>query len=320
MPKVFVSYSHKQREWVWGRLVPVLKAAGAEVLIDVERFKAGVACFQQMDNEQDAADLQILCFSDDYLSSKPCEHEWRRAVKTDPTFSTGKLVPVVLTPGMERPKEIRTPDPLQVDMRNDHDPAIWRLLLRSLSLAWNCCPVSWLDAAEETVRKLQYGESVNLLVPKIAMNGHRQPVDALLAHLRNVKLPRELLPRLKLVDLHAGECSSLPGLLEQILEQAETRQKLPARKPAALVEFARQMRTLNSPLLLALGSCDHFGNARRQAEYGDDFFASLFNLTQPADRKLGLLVISHRPYAALLPKSAREVSAINFTTVELKVK
>jgi len=32
MVKVFVSYSHRQGEWVWGRLVPVLKASGAEVL------------------------------------------------------------------------------------------------------------------------------------------------------------------------------------------------------------------------------------------------------------------------------------------------
>ncbi len=318
MPKIFVSYSHKQSGWVWGRLVPVLKAAGAEVLIDVERFKAGVACFQQMDNEQDAADLQILCFSDDYLKSKPCDREWRRAVKTDPTFSTGKLVPVVLTAGMKLPKEIRTPNPIHVDMRNDRDPATWELLLRSLSLTWNCCPVSWLDGVEETVRKLQNGECVNLLVPKIAMNGHRQPVDALLAHLRDAKLPRELLPQLKLVDLNAGECASLPGLLGQILEQAGIRKKLSETKPAALVEFARQMRSLHSPLLLILRSCDLVGNSERQAEYGADFFAALFDLTQPVRRRLSLLVVSHRQYASLLPAGA-ELSAINFTTVELKV-
>ena len=26
--KVFVSYAHKQGAWVWGRLVPILKAGG----------------------------------------------------------------------------------------------------------------------------------------------------------------------------------------------------------------------------------------------------------------------------------------------------
>ena len=35
----FISYSHRQRDWVWGRLKPVLEAGGIEVLIDVERFQ-----------------------------------------------------------------------------------------------------------------------------------------------------------------------------------------------------------------------------------------------------------------------------------------
>jgi hypothetical protein len=40
--RVFVSYSHQQGQWVWERLVPILRAAGcAEVLIDRERFRAG---------------------------------------------------------------------------------------------------------------------------------------------------------------------------------------------------------------------------------------------------------------------------------------
>jgi len=46
MAKVFVSYCHAQGDWEWGRLVPVLKAAGAGVLIDVERFSAGKSCYQ----------------------------------------------------------------------------------------------------------------------------------------------------------------------------------------------------------------------------------------------------------------------------------
>ncbi len=44
MPKkIFISYSHRQGDWVRGRLAPCLKAGGAEVLIDRERFEAGKA-------------------------------------------------------------------------------------------------------------------------------------------------------------------------------------------------------------------------------------------------------------------------------------
>jgi hypothetical protein len=318
MPKVFVSYSHAQREWVWGRLVPVLKAAGADVLIDVERFNAGVACFRQMDAEQDAADLHVLCFSDEYLSSKFCNREWQRAVQSDPSFSVGKVVPIVLKAGLTLPKQIRGPTPLHVNMRDDRDPEVWKLLLRSLRLDWNCCPVSWLDAAEGTARKLQNGECVNLLLPRSLNNGHRQPMEALLAHLRNATLPRKLLPDLKQVDLHSGVCSTLSGLLSQILDQAGIRQELPSTRRKALVAFTQQMRTLSAPLALTLSSCDLLGNAERQSEYGVDFFAALFDLTQPPNRKLSLLAISHRPYASLLPAEAY-VSAINFTTIELRV-
>jgi hypothetical protein len=45
--KVFVSYSHQQGDWVWDRLVPVLRAGGAEVLIDREQFTAGRALLSQ---------------------------------------------------------------------------------------------------------------------------------------------------------------------------------------------------------------------------------------------------------------------------------
>jgi hypothetical protein len=82
--KVFVSYSHRQGDWVWDRLVPVLKAGGAEVLIDRERFEAGRALPAQMDSTQDAADINILVLSPEYLASEPCRYEMERAIARDP--------------------------------------------------------------------------------------------------------------------------------------------------------------------------------------------------------------------------------------------
>src|SRR4051812_45243844 len=85
--KVFISYSHIQGEWVRDRLCPALKAGGAEVLIHVKRFQAGVALYQQMDATQDQADVHLLVLSPDYLSSAACIHEMERAVALDPAFS-----------------------------------------------------------------------------------------------------------------------------------------------------------------------------------------------------------------------------------------
>lgn len=316
MPKVFVSYSHAQREWVWGRLVPVLRAAGAEVLIDVERFKAGVSCFKQMDAEQDAADCQLLCFSEEYMQSKSCNREWKRALRRDPTFSTGHIVPIVLQAQLTLPKEFLGPNPLYVEMRNDRDKAKWQLLLRSLGINWNCCPVSWLHAAEWITRKLNDGTCVNLLVPRLADNKHRQPVTALIAHLRETALPWQLLPNLQDQDLHAGECTTLSGLLGQLLMRAGIHQKLSANKRTAIVEFTTLMRTLKAPLELALTSCDVISNQERQKAYGTNFFATLFDLTRPDKQSLRLLAISHRTYASIIPSDAY-LSDINFSTIEL---
>jgi hypothetical protein len=89
MTKVFVSYCHAQGPWVWDRLVPVLKGSGAEVLIDRERFEAGKAIIGQMDAVQDQAERQLLVLSPEYLASKPCGHEMKRAIALDPDFSRG---------------------------------------------------------------------------------------------------------------------------------------------------------------------------------------------------------------------------------------
>lgn len=61
--KVFASYCHQQGEWVWNWLVPSLRAGGAEVCIDRERFQAGKAVAGQMDATQDAAEISVLVLS-----------------------------------------------------------------------------------------------------------------------------------------------------------------------------------------------------------------------------------------------------------------
>lgn len=74
------------------RLVPYVEAGGAEVLIDRERFKAGKNLIGQMDATQDKAQVHVLLFSPDYLSSPNCLHEMERAVVGDPSLRNGSSV------------------------------------------------------------------------------------------------------------------------------------------------------------------------------------------------------------------------------------
>lgn len=54
---------------MWQRLKPCLEAGGAEVRIDVERFRAGKDVTAQMDAEQDTSDFSLLVLSPEYLAS-----------------------------------------------------------------------------------------------------------------------------------------------------------------------------------------------------------------------------------------------------------
>jgi len=69
---VFISYCHKQGEWVHERLLPVLRAAGCAVEIDAERGIAGQGVMGQMDVWQDQAEVSLLVLTPDYLASDYC--------------------------------------------------------------------------------------------------------------------------------------------------------------------------------------------------------------------------------------------------------
>lgn len=113
---------------MWEKLVPVLKAGGAEVIIDRERFKSGRNFYTQMDEQQDEADVQLLMLSPDYLSSSACQHEMQRAIAKDPTFDKNCIVPVLLE-ACTLPDEIANNNPLYVNLTDDSDSPNWDLLM-----------------------------------------------------------------------------------------------------------------------------------------------------------------------------------------------
>jgi len=85
--------------------MPILRAAGAKVLVDFEHFDAGRKVVGQMDDLQKNSDRHLLIITKNYLESEYCRHEMMTAILTDPDFSKGKVLPVLLD-GSHLPSEL----------------------------------------------------------------------------------------------------------------------------------------------------------------------------------------------------------------------
>ena len=113
--KIFISYRHNDAAWVRDTLYPVLSAGGARVIVDYRDFDAGIALRRQISERQASADVHLLVFTPDYFTSDYCVDEMRRAVATDPHFTRGTVLPIVLH-DCTLPPEITGGDPLRVDL------------------------------------------------------------------------------------------------------------------------------------------------------------------------------------------------------------
>ncbi len=302
MTKTFISYCHRQGDWVWKRLVPCLKAGGADVLIDRERFELGRAVIGQMDALQDQADKHLLVLSADYLSSPYCCHEMDRAIALDPGFASGIIIPV-LREACTLPASITHPNPLYADLRDDRQPDPWTQVLLSCDAArLGTTAPAWLAARDEAARFLERNQSVNLVVE----NGVNW--RALLEHLAN-----DYPLGLARVDLQDPDTTSRRGLLATIAKALEARVVL-SDEPRDLSDFKALLMSRSSTRV----ALTHFDLAPHRRYYDVDLFAALRFLMMDR-RKLTLLVQSRTPFAALLPRD-HPLSDIDIKTVELRAR
>lgn len=294
----FVSYSHQDGDWVWGRLVPVLKAGGITVLIDRERFTAGRALFDQMDTVQDQAEVNLLILSPAYLSSGACLHEMERAIARDSRFENGVVVPV-LRGAVTLPSTIGEPNPLYVNLSVDADSEPWDLLLGACGARLGSDAPAWLAARDDTARFLKRGQSVNLVVQG------EPPWRELLADLRRTELAD-----LAQVDLCQGATASRRGLVIEILRALGMAGHVPP-EPDDLGELERRLATRDRSRL----ALTHFDMAA-QRTYGVDFFAALRYMVMDS-RQLVLLVQSRQPFMTLAP-AGHPLSEMPLQIVELR--
>lgn len=235
---VFISYRHQQRQWVRDKLLPCLRAGGAEVLIDYEHFAAGQTVIGQMDALQDSAARNVLVVTPDYLASDYCLHEMERAIARDSDFTRGHVIPVIRE-DCPLPPQIARPNPLYVNLCDDRDAAQWQLLLDGCGADLGADAPHWLARRDEALQFLQRGQSVNLVV-------HEDPRwRELIAHLGAAHLPE-----LRTVDLARGVAVPRRGLIEELLKACGVNQPVPA-PPEDLVVLDRALSACATPSRVA---------------------------------------------------------------------
>jgi hypothetical protein len=93
---VFVSYSHRNGDWVRGWLVPQLKSAGLRVCIDHESFAPGAPSLTEMERAVLQSRKTVLVLTPEYLQSEWGEFENILAQTHDPAAHQRRLLPVLL--------------------------------------------------------------------------------------------------------------------------------------------------------------------------------------------------------------------------------
>lgn len=102
---VFISYSHKDGEWVRGWLLPRLEDAGLRVCIDFRDFDVGVPCPINMERAVDNSRRTLLVLTPAWVESEWTDFEVLLTQTTDPAGRRRRLLPILLQP-CQQPRRI----------------------------------------------------------------------------------------------------------------------------------------------------------------------------------------------------------------------
>lgn len=95
---IFISYSHKDKEWVCEELLRRLEAVGLRVVIDYRDFKIGVPVLINIERAVDNSRHVLLVLSPAWLESEWADFESLLAGTTDPVGRKQRLIPLLYEP------------------------------------------------------------------------------------------------------------------------------------------------------------------------------------------------------------------------------
>lgn len=102
---IFISYSHRDRAWVTGWLLPRLEAASLKVVIDERDFTVGTAVLDNIERAIETSRRTLLVLTPNWVASEWTSFESLLLQTGDPTGLRGRLLPVMLE-ACELPKRL----------------------------------------------------------------------------------------------------------------------------------------------------------------------------------------------------------------------
>ena len=131
---VFISYNHKDEEWVVNTLLPALENAGLKVCIDFRDFEAGKPALFNM---QDAADNlcrhTVLVLTRNWVNGEWTHFESIIAGTTDPAGFKRKIIPLLLEDGIQKDLNKFISMRTYADFtRKDYEVYAWKQLFTAL--------------------------------------------------------------------------------------------------------------------------------------------------------------------------------------------
>lgn len=103
---VFISYSHKDAQWVQESLLPQLELAGNKVCIDFRDFQVGASSVSEMERAVLQSRRTLIVLSPAYIASEWGQFENTLAQTLDPAARQRRVLPLLLEP-CEIPLRIR---------------------------------------------------------------------------------------------------------------------------------------------------------------------------------------------------------------------
>ena len=124
---VFISYSHRNRDWVDGWLVSQLKNAGLKVCIDHEDFEPGAPSITEMERAVLQSRKTVLILTPEYLQSSWAEYENILVQTLDPAAHERRLVPLLFSQ-CEMPLRLSSLTYLDFTQSAEHGAGLKRLV------------------------------------------------------------------------------------------------------------------------------------------------------------------------------------------------